>query len=79
MYLPSWLELDITDCFDSISISVIYALARKTSILQDDPFLWFSMMLMPCGPPAFVISGLADLAGVPESEEIEIAKSLTVS
>lgn len=37
------------------------------------------MMLMPCGPPAFVISGLADLAGVPESEEIEIAKSLTVS
>lgn len=37
------------------------------------------MMFMPCGPPAFVISGLAELAQVPESEEIEIAKSLTVS
>lgn len=37
------------------------------------------MMLMPTGPPALVISGLAELAEIPESEEIEIAKSLTVS
>lgn len=37
------------------------------------------MMLMPAGPPALVITGLAELAKIPESEEIEVAKSLTVS
>lgn len=37
------------------------------------------MMLMPAGPPALVISGLAELAKIPESEEIEVAKTLTVS
>lgn len=79
MYIRlSWLAYVELTALYRISISVIYALAKKTSILQDDPILWFSMMLMPCGPPAFVISGLADLAGVPESEEIEIAKSLTI-
>lgn len=62
-----------------ISISLIYILARSTGILQNDPILWFSMMLMPAGPPALVISSLAELAKIPESEEIEIAKSLTVS
>ena len=62
-----------------ISISLIYALAKKTNILQDDPILWFSMMLMPAGPPALVISGLAELARIPEAEEIAVAKTLTVS
>lgn len=36
------------------------------------------MMLMPAGPPALVISGLAELAKIPETEEIEVAKTLTV-
>lgn len=35
-----------------VSIAVIYALAKKTEILGDDPMLWFTMMLMPTGPPA---------------------------
>ena len=62
-----------------ISISLIYALAKKTNILQNDPILWFSMMLMPAGPPALVISGLAELAKISEAEEIAVAKTLTVS
>lgn len=37
------------------------------------------MMLMPAGPPALVISGLAELAKIPEAEEIAVAKTLTVS
>lgn len=35
-----------------ISISVIWAIATKTNWLGDDPILWFTMMLMPAGPPA---------------------------
>lgn len=44
-----------------------------------DPILWFSLMLMPAGPPALVISGLAELARISELEKMAIAKSLTVS
>lgn len=62
----------------AISISIIYGLAKGTNILQSDPILWFSMMLMPAGPPALVISGLAELAKIPETEEIGVAKTLTV-
>ena len=36
-------------------------------------------MLMPAGPPALVISGLAELAKISEAEEIAVAKTLTVS
>jgi hypothetical protein len=36
------------------------------------------MMLMPAGPPALVISGLAELAKIPETEKIEVAKTLTI-
>jgi hypothetical protein len=62
----------------AISISFIYALSKGTNILQTDPILWFSMMLMPAGPPALVISGLAELAKIPETEKIEVAKTLTI-
>lgn len=33
----------------AVSISVIYALAKKTDVLGQDPMLWFAMMLMPTG------------------------------
>ncbi|KAF7585679.1 hypothetical protein BBP40_010330 [Aspergillus hancockii] len=61
-----------------ISIAVIYGLASKTNILPSDSILWFSLMLMPAGPPALVISGLAELAKVSELEKMAIAKTLTV-
>lgn len=62
----------------ALSISLIYGLAKRTQLLGDDPILWFSMMLMPAGPPALVISGLAELAQASEMEKMVIAQTLTV-
>lgn len=61
-----------------LSISLIYGLAKKTTLVRDDPILWFAMMLMPQGPPALVNSGFAELAGVSEQEKMAVAKTLTV-
>jgi hypothetical protein len=41
--------------------------------------LWFTMMVMPAGPPALIISGLAELGKVSEMEKMAMAKALTVS
>ncbi|BCS25111.1 Auxin Efflux Carrier superfamily [Aspergillus puulaauensis] len=62
----------------ALGISIIYGLARNTSVLRSDPVLWFSMMLMPAGPPALVIQGLAELAKASERQKMTIAKTLTV-
>ncbi|KAL2842420.1 auxin efflux carrier, partial [Aspergillus pseudoustus] len=62
----------------ALSISIIYGLAKNTSVLRSDPVLWFSMMLMPAGPPALVIQGLAELAKVSEVQKMTIAKTLTI-
>ena len=62
-----------------MSIPIIYALATRTTLLGDDPILWFAMMLMPCGPPALKLTALADVAGAEEQERMAIAKFLTVS
>lgn len=62
-----------------ISIPLIYALASKTSVLSDDPILWFAMMLMPTGPPAMKLTALADVSGAGDEEKMSIAKFLTVS
>ncbi|KAL4904432.1 hypothetical protein BDW74DRAFT_30798 [Aspergillus multicolor] len=62
----------------ALSISIIYGLAKKTSLLRSDPILWFSMMLMPAGPPALVIQGLAELAKASETQKMTIAKTLTI-
>jgi hypothetical protein len=61
-----------------LSIAIIYGLAKNTSVLRSDPVLWFSMMLMPAGPPALVIQGLAELAKISETQKMTIAKTLTV-
>ncbi|KAL4978904.1 hypothetical protein BDW66DRAFT_128984 [Aspergillus desertorum] len=61
-----------------LSISIIYSLAKKTTLLRSDPILWFSMMLMPVGPPALVIQGLAELAKASETQKMTIAKTLTI-
>lgn len=62
-----------------IGIAVVYGLATKTNVLGDDPILWFSMMLMPSGPPALLLTALADVSGAGEQEKLSIAKFLTVS
>lgn len=61
-----------------ISIAVIYLLVTRTSLIGDDPILWFAMMLMPTGPPALLLTALADVTGAEEEEKLSIAKFLTV-
>jgi hypothetical protein len=41
--------------------------------------LWFSMMLMPTGPPAMILVALTDVTGAAESMKMTIAKFLTIS
>jgi predicted permease len=49
-----------------ISISVIWAIATKTSLLGGDPILWFTMMLMPTEP---TVVKLVAMAGCNNSDE----------
>ncbi|KAM0723181.1 hypothetical protein Q7P37_001381 [Cladosporium fusiforme] len=63
----------------AISIPLIYALATKTNLLDEEPILWFAMMLMPTGPPALSITAMADVSGADEQQKLSIAKFLTVS
>jgi len=62
----------------AISIPLIYAFATKTGVLDDEPILWFAMMLMPVGPPALSITAMADVSGADETQKLSIAKFLTV-
>lgn len=63
----------------AISIPLIYVFATKTGVLDEDPILWFAMMLMPTGPPALSITAMADVSGADETQKLSIAKFLTVS
>lgn len=62
----------------AISIPIIYVLASKTNLLSNDPIVWFTMMLMPVGPPALKLTALADVNGADDDERMSIAKFLTV-
>ncbi|KAK5115481.1 hypothetical protein LTR62_001140 [Meristemomyces frigidus] len=62
----------------SISVPVIWALAQKTSLLANDPVLWFCMMLIPTGPSAMILVALSDVNGSDETEKMAIAKLLTI-
>lgn len=62
----------------AISISVVWAVAKHTTWLSQDPILWFAMMLMPTGPPAMKLTALADVNGSGDEEKMSIAKFLTV-
>lgn len=63
----------------AISIAFIYLIASRTNVLDDDPMLWFVMMLMPTGPSAMKLTALADVSGSSEEEKMSIAKFLSVS
>lgn len=60
-------------------ISVIYLVASGTSLLDADPMLWFTMMLIPTGPTAMKLTALADVSGSNENEKMSIAKVLSVA
>lgn len=62
-----------------ISISLIYLVASRTSWLSQDPMLWFTMMLMPTGPPALKLTALAEVDGSSEDEKLSIAKFLCIA
>ncbi|EXJ83341.1 hypothetical protein A1O1_06962 [Capronia coronata CBS 617.96] len=61
------------------SIGLIHALAARTNILGSDPMLWFTMMLMPTGPPAMKLITLVQVSDSTDEDEMNIAKLLTVS
>lgn len=62
----------------AIAIPLIYVFATKTGTLDQDPILWFAMMLMPTGPPALSITAMADVSGADETQKLSLAKFLTV-
>lgn len=76
LFVVSFIRLVL---WPAISISLVYLFATKTSLLSNDPILWFSMMLMPTGPPAMKLTALADVSGADEEQKMSIAKFLTVS
>jgi predicted permease len=61
------------------SISLVYALASRTGLLGDDPMLWFTMAMMPTGPPAMKLITLIQVSGGNEEDEHSISRLLTVS
>jgi len=66
-------DLQLTSC--SISITVIYLIASKTSWLVPDPVLWF---VMPTGPPTTKLTALVDVSGVSQEEKMTISKFVTI-
>lgn len=62
-----------------MSIAIIYGLAKNTDVLGVDPMLWFTMMLMPTGPPAMKLITMVEVSDCDEADEHKIAKLLTVS
>jgi predicted permease len=61
------------------SIGLIYLCASRTGIVGDDPMLWFTLMMMPTGPPAMKLVTLVQVSGGSEDEEHNISRLLTVS
>ena len=62
-----------------MSIAIITIVTSKTSLLGDDPVLWFIMMLMPTGPPAMKLTALAEATHADEHEKLSITKFLSIS
>ncbi|OIW29198.1 hypothetical protein CONLIGDRAFT_682107 [Coniochaeta ligniaria NRRL 30616] len=61
------------------SIALIYAVASRTEFLGDDPMLWFTLMMMPTGPPAMKLVTLIQVSGGSEEEEHNISRLLTLA
>jgi len=66
----------------ALSISLIYAIVKsegRGGLLGDDPMLWFTMMLMPTGPPAMKLITMIQVSDAGVEDERRIAKILTIS
>ncbi|KXJ95554.1 auxin efflux carrier [Microdochium bolleyi] len=63
----------------AISIPLIWVLVTKTSVIPNDPILWWVMMILPSGPPAMKLLALADVSGVSQKIRMSIARFLTLS
>ncbi|KAF2010751.1 hypothetical protein BU24DRAFT_45294 [Aaosphaeria arxii CBS 175.79] len=64
------------------SIGVIYAIVKKAGrhgVLGSDPMLWFTMMIMPTGPPAMKLITMVQVSDAGADDERQIAKILTIS
>ncbi|KAG9240162.1 auxin efflux carrier [Calycina marina] len=62
-----------------ISIGIVYLLAKNTTILGQDPMLWFTMMLMPTGPSAIKLITMVQVGEGSDKEQQKIAQLLTIS
>ncbi|KAF2683002.1 hypothetical protein K458DRAFT_369138 [Lentithecium fluviatile CBS 122367] len=65
-----------------LSISLIYLVVKsegRGGLLGDDPMLWFTMMLMPTGPPAMKLITMIQVSDAGVEDERRIAKILTIS
>ncbi|PWW75716.1 hypothetical protein C7212DRAFT_320806 [Tuber magnatum] len=62
----------------AVSIPTVYCLARN-NFLGDDPMAWFSMMLMPAGPSAMMMSSLVEINGNSQKDKMAVARFLTIS
>ena len=79
-WLPATLVLIVRFVvWPAIAISLVWALASKTTLLGDDPILWFTLCMMPCGPTAMKLIPMVDVSGGADEERMSIAKLLTVS
>ena len=66
----------------AFSIAVIYSIAKSKGgggLLGDDPMLWFTMMLMPTGPPAMKLITMVQVSDAGVEDEQRMAKILTIS
>ncbi|KAF2417501.1 hypothetical protein EJ08DRAFT_708024 [Tothia fuscella] len=61
------------------SIGVIYLFVTKTELLGDDPMLWFTLMLMPTGPPAMKLITMIQVSNADEEDEHKVSQLLTIS
>ncbi|OAA65535.1 Auxin efflux carrier [Niveomyces insectorum RCEF 264] len=62
-----------------VAVGSVYQLASKTTLLGDDPMLWFTLMLMPTGPPAMKLITLVQVSNADAADEHSIAQLLTIS
>lgn len=53
-------------------------LIEKTDLLDDDPVLWFTLMLMPTGPTAMKLMAMAEVDDAEEEDKMSISRVLMV-
>jgi hypothetical protein len=82
-WIPSLLLLAVRFIlWPMISITLIWISATKTSLLGDDPILWFTMMLKPTGLTAMKLVVMADCNnadGMGENVHLEISRGMLPS